>query len=331
MQVEIISVLIASCIFYLIAEFIGRGKHIGKWWTLLLLLGGIIPGLIALVFSPSAISTPTKGTLIHTIAGWVFIILLGAIPLFISLNSLQEYLNYGIDINMKIGIPISFIVTGIYLIQLGKSKIINNDPKIYFDNPLKDIKTPSISNTFKSDINTQNLYYIIENNFQSEPLSFEQLKERKINEETLVWRKGITDWSKAKDLKELHHIILFTPPPIPNFSTNISDQDEMSLKEEYEREKEEFKLQKEIKFKELKSTLIKNGKYCLKALGGSIPFVITLISNDGTDPITFYILNNEICPLKIISSVLLFAVIYFIIISFMLCIDFYYRYVDIRK
>lgn len=331
MQVETISVLIASCIFYLIAEFIGRGKHIGKWWTLLLLLGGIIPGLIALVFSPSAINTPTKGTLIHTIAGWVFIILLGAIPLFITLNSLQEYLDYGIDINMKIGIPISFIVTGIYLIQLGKGKVININPKIYFDNQLNDIKLPTITNTFKLDTNTQYLYYIIENNVQSEPQTFVQLKDKKILEDTLVWRNGLADWSKAKDVKELHSIILFSPPPIPNTSTIITNNDIMILNENYKKEQEELKLQKDSKLKELKSSLSKNVKYSIYPFLLILPFAITLISNDGYDPLTFYISNNELCPLKIISGVLLFILTYFIIISLMLYIDICYRYEDVKK
>jgi len=57
-------------------------------------------------------------------------------------------------------------------------------------------------------------YYIIEGEKQSAPLSFEQLKEKEINEETLVWRNGLKEWMPAKSIKEIHSIINYTPPPL---------------------------------------------------------------------------------------------------------------------
>jgi len=47
------------------------------------------------------------------------------------------------------------------------------------------------------------------------PLSLEELKDKNINEDTLVWYEGLNDWSKAKDLEELNNFISKTPPPLP--------------------------------------------------------------------------------------------------------------------
>lgn len=222
MLTEFISILIALCLFYSTAEFIGRAKHIGKWWSFLLLASGLIPGIIALLFSPSAKVSPTRGTPFHTIAGWIFIVLFGAIPLLYTSISIQTYLDYGIDLKYKFGIPISNIISGFYLIQLGKGKIINNNPKIYFPNLIKSIIPLPVKSSFNSDTKTESLYYVIENNIQSEAISFDQLKDKKISEDTLVWRNGLTDWTKAKDLKELHNIILFSPPPIPSVNNSTT-------------------------------------------------------------------------------------------------------------
>jgi hypothetical protein len=69
------------------------------------------------------------------------------------------------------------------------------------------------------------IYYIQENNETSQPLSFEELKAKRISEQTYVWRKGLKDWVKALELKELENIIIFSPPEIPktNESFNIVD------------------------------------------------------------------------------------------------------------
>ena len=201
--------VISAIIFFSIAELFGRGKHIGRWWAFLLLWNFIIPGIVAIIFSPGAKKQPTKGTKIHVITGWVVALAsIGMIPQIISGN------------HMASGIFGAHISIGIYLIQLGKGRIINNNPKYYFEWISKTIPNlfvnMNIKESLKSELSMRDnhyLYFIVENKKQSEPLTYNQLKERKINELTYIWRKGLPNWVKAGELNELVNIILFKPPP----------------------------------------------------------------------------------------------------------------------
>ncbi len=73
---------------------------------------------------------------------------------------------------------VGFIVLGIYLIQLSKSEIRNNNPKFYFETNQNE--TNIIKQKLTSNLNLQKqtpnsgvdyVYYIIENEEQSEPLN----------------------------------------------------------------------------------------------------------------------------------------------------------------
>jgi len=55
-------------------------------------------------------------------------------------------------------------------------------------------------------------YYIIENETKKGPFSLKELIELDISETTLVWRKGLKDWTELKNLSEYKETI---PPPIP--------------------------------------------------------------------------------------------------------------------
>ncbi len=46
------------------------------------------------------------------------------------------------------------------------------------------------------------------------PLTFEELKEAKINEDTLIWFDGLADWERAGSLEELREIFELSPPPL---------------------------------------------------------------------------------------------------------------------
>ena len=204
--------VILAIIFFSIAELFGRSKHIGRWWAFLLLFNFIIPGIVAIIFSPSAKKQPTKGTKIHVIIGLVVILVgIGMIPKMISGNSMAS------------GIFVAHISIGVYLIQLGRGKIRNNKPKYYFSKIYETIanshlgdnlfNTKRSATPIQSMKYNQHIYFIVQNKKQSEPLTYNQLKEIKINETTYVWRKGLQDWVKAGELNELGNIILFTPPP----------------------------------------------------------------------------------------------------------------------
>lgn len=200
----IVIVLICFLVFYGISEIFGRSKHIGRGWSFALLATSFIFGIIALILSPSAKDEPTNGNQNHQVFGWISIGL-GLINL-IVLNPLA----------------IGFIVLGFYLIELSKGKVQNKNPKFYFtkagnetetvrqkfSNNLKNLKQNQSTNNFP-----EYLYYIIEDNQESEPLSVNELKSRKITENTYVWRKGLTDWTKANEVDELKNIIIYSPPP----------------------------------------------------------------------------------------------------------------------
>jgi uncharacterized RDD family membrane protein YckC len=55
-------------------------------------------------------------------------------------------------------------------------------------------------------------YYIIENETKKGPFSLKELIELDLSETTLVWKKGLKDWTELKNLSEYKKNI---PPPIP--------------------------------------------------------------------------------------------------------------------
>jgi hypothetical protein len=57
-------------------------------------------------------------------------------------------------------------------------------------------------------------FYIEQNGQQSEAISFEDLKQKKITRNTLVWYEGLQGWQKAGELDELQELFKSQPPPI---------------------------------------------------------------------------------------------------------------------
>lgn len=205
---EILSPLIIfGLLFFAIAEFIGRSKHIGRWWTFFLMFA-FFPGIIALIFSPNARKKPTKGNTIHTIFGVLFLIL-GVFSFFGKIDRYQLS-----DFFANIGV----IATGFYLINFAKGKILNKNPKFFFNYLKSDFPNQVEKEQISlKDNNVHNhLYFIIENDVQTGPFSLVQLIDKRVNEETLVWRKGLENWKKALEVKEIENIILYNPPPIPS-------------------------------------------------------------------------------------------------------------------
>lgn len=56
-------------------------------------------------------------------------------------------------------------------------------------------------------------FYVDKNGKQAGPINAENLLSNGVNEETLVWKAGMEQWKKAKDVPELNKI--FNAPPIP--------------------------------------------------------------------------------------------------------------------
>ena len=71
----IISLIFISALSFVIAEFFGRSKHIGKGWSFALSFTGfIVIGLLVTLISPSARKKPTNGNMIHLIVGVILCI-----------------------------------------------------------------------------------------------------------------------------------------------------------------------------------------------------------------------------------------------------------------
>lgn len=58
-------------------------------------------------------------------------------------------------------------------------------------------------------------FYFLENEKKIGPVTKNELVNR-ISSNTLVWREGLKDWIKAKDVSELKDIISEGPPLTPN-------------------------------------------------------------------------------------------------------------------
>ena len=204
MNETLIIFFIICIIFLVISEIFGRAKHIGRWWTFFLLVGGFLPGLLALIFSPSAKKEPTKGGKSYKIWGIISLIFgfLNIIP-FVATSGKQGYTF------------IALIILGLYLIQLSKGKVINLNPKFYFDKLTTNLSSQNHlpSKKINESTNFKYLYFIIIDGNQEGPFTLEQLIDKKINEETLVWRKDLDNWKKASDIAEIKNLIAYNPPP----------------------------------------------------------------------------------------------------------------------
>ena len=62
-------------------------------------------------------------------------------------------------------------------------------------------------------------YFIIKDNQQQGPYSVYELKDMNLSSDTLVWAEGMTDWTPAWKVQELHDCLYAdstcTPPPVP--------------------------------------------------------------------------------------------------------------------
>jgi hypothetical protein len=221
---EFILTIIIFLISIPVGEYFGRSKHIGKWWTVVLMTCGIVPGLIALVTSPKASGQPTKG-LGYIIAGWIFILLLGVggiILAFIDFENHKSYYNTTPNFviqqfGMQLIFGIWFFIIGIYLDRLGVGKITNTNPKYYFNNHYSFNQSSLIENliTRHSTNNNDSRYYIVRNNQPNGPFTIKELTSMQIHEEDLVCLNGSKHWVKASEVRELKDIIIFNPPPLP--------------------------------------------------------------------------------------------------------------------
>jgi len=61
-------------------------------------------------------------------------------------------------------------------------------------------------------------YFYHDGQDQVGPFELEELKQKQINRDTLIWFEGIEDWTKASKLPELEDFFPKTPPPVNNIN-----------------------------------------------------------------------------------------------------------------
>lgn len=59
-------------------------------------------------------------------------------------------------------------------------------------------------------------YYLIENDEKTGPFTIEELNKKDIHKDTLIWTKGLDEWTEAKNIPMLKDIIDQTPPIFKN-------------------------------------------------------------------------------------------------------------------
>ena len=120
---ELIPSIILIIIALFCAEFIGRSKHIGFWFTFLMMLG-IIPGIIGLITSPSANEKPIKSSKLQDYIA-IFIWCIGVF--YLGFNFAYDKGSWIIII-----ISISIFSTARYFHKLNQGEVYNENPKFYF-------------------------------------------------------------------------------------------------------------------------------------------------------------------------------------------------------
>lgn len=66
-----------------------------------------------------------------------------------------------------------------------------------------------------------NQYYIVQDGIKKGPFSLEELQNLSFERDTLVWYKGLDNWLKAEEVKELREMLSNTPPPLPNHQDTL--------------------------------------------------------------------------------------------------------------
>jgi len=174
-QIIIVAVIVNAIISWLIAEFLGKSRHIGFGWSFALsFISMTIIGLIATLLSPSAKKQPTQGGKGYKVGAWICFV-------FLILNTIRLS-----------PMSVTFLVLGIYLWELSKGNIINRSPKFYFSK--KTIGNP-LGNNFSNYSQTSEA----KRNYKSK-VDFNEtsIKDKKAKLKNL-FNKGILNESEYRD------------------------------------------------------------------------------------------------------------------------------------
>ena len=78
-----------------------------------------------------------------------------------------------------------------------------------------------------------NYFFINDKGNQVGPINKEELINKGIKKDTLIWHEGITDWTTAEKLEELDFLFGKTPPPLQKISKDKKPSNSLSNKKKY--------------------------------------------------------------------------------------------------
>ena len=109
-------------------------------------------------------------------------------------------------------------------------------------------------------------YFIVEDEVQKGPFSFNELKEIGISKSTFIWKEGLDDWTKAKKIEELQSLFNITPPKLPKkLAENIEKDKTLNVNLAFGKPKTSFELkEKELAKEKFKASIANTILYYLK-------------------------------------------------------------------
>ena len=111
---------------------------------------------------------------------------------------------YSVDKLIEFGLPAN-----------AANEMINSMNQVFnkMKTPGVDI-TPNVENTW-----TEDLYYAVVDGKESGPYSMKEvvrlIVDKKITQESYIWRPGMRDWDYARNFPEIVRLIAIAPPKVP--------------------------------------------------------------------------------------------------------------------
>lgn len=68
-------------------------------------------------------------------------------------------------------------------------------------------------------------YYYLDGDKSKGPFKIEELRNKNLENDTLIWYGGLKNWKPLKEIKELEEILELSPPPIQGIETNRKEKD----------------------------------------------------------------------------------------------------------
>lgn len=76
------------------------------------------------------------------------------------------------------------------------------------------------------------MYFISKDNRKEGPFTIEELRGKRLTDDMLAWKEGITNWCKISEIPELKDMVITTPPPLPHEIQNEARKKTFKIKKE---------------------------------------------------------------------------------------------------